>query len=145
MEYRKNIEYEAHCSRYIIHVVNYEILRRNSVGSRFDMGMQLVGNYFFNEKTAGNIKKCFDTIDRFQVARSGTKNLINLKNDKVVAAITGLGDVIVHWVKKGKKYSCDKVLRDFAMGFLSDLTARYVGKLGTKVMNCFQIHQFQLP
>ena len=52
----------------------------------------------------------------------------------MTAAITGLGDVIVNWMKQGKKYSCEKALRDFAMGFASDLAARYVCKFGAKAV-----------
>ena len=57
-----------------------------------------------------------------------------MKNAALTAAITGLGDVVVNWMKQGKKYSCGKALRDFAMGFLSDLATRYVCKFGKKAV-----------
>lgn len=37
-------------------------------------------------------------------------------------------------MKQGKKYSCEKALRDFSMGFLSDIAARYVSKFGAKAV-----------
>lgn len=61
------------------------------------------------------------------------ENIFDVKN-KTLAAITGLGDVVVNWMKQGKKYNCEKALKDFAMGFLSDIAARYVRKYGAKVV-----------
>ena len=37
-------------------------------------------------------------------------------------------------MKQGKKYSCEKALKDFAFGFASDLAARYVCKFGAKAV-----------
>ena len=36
-------------------------------GAVFDMGMQIVANYYFNSKTAGNFKASFDKVDWVQV------------------------------------------------------------------------------
>ena len=98
------------------------------------MGMQLVANYFFNSKTAGNFKASFDKINWWQVTVSGAQNLFTFKSKYLTAAITGFGDVIVNWMKQGKKYSCTKALRDFVFGFASDLAARYVCKFGAKAV-----------
>ena len=37
-------------------------------------------------------------------------------------------------MKQGKKYSCEKALREFAMGFVSNIAARYVSKFGAKTV-----------
>ncbi|WP_310602852.1 polymorphic toxin-type HINT domain-containing protein, partial [Anaerosporobacter sp.] len=44
------------------------------------------------------------------------------------------GDVVVNWMKQGKKYNCEKALKDFAMSFLSDIAARYVIKFGAEAV-----------
>ena len=111
------------------------VVAKLGTGALFDMGMQLVANYFFNSKTAGNFKASFDKINWGQVFVSGVENLFDYKNKALTAAVTGLGDVIVSWMKQGKKYSCEKALRDFAMGFLSDIAARYVCKFGAKAVS----------
>ena len=111
-----------------------ETVAKLGTGALFDMGMQLVANYYFNEKTAGNFKASFDKIDWLQVTASGVQSLFTFRSKSLTAAITGLGDVIVNWMKQGKKYSCGKALRDFAFGFLSDLAARYVCKYGKKAV-----------
>ena len=103
-------------------------------GALFDMGMQLTANYFFNSKTKGDFKASFNAINWWQVTVSAAKSLFTVKNAALTAAITGLGDVVVNWMKQGKKYSCGKALRDFAMGFLSDLATRYVCKFGKKAV-----------
>ena len=103
-------------------------------GALFDMGMQLTANYFFNSKTKGDFKASFNAINWWQVTVSAAQSLFTVKNAALTAAITGLGDVVVNWMKQGKKYSCGKALRDFAMGFLSDLATRYVCKFGKKAV-----------
>ena len=111
-----------------------QTIAKFGVGALFDMGMQLVANYFFNSKTAGNFKASFDKINWWQVTVSGAQNLFTFKSKYLTAAITGFGDVIVNWMKQGKKYSCTKALKDFAFGFASDLAARYVCKFGAKAV-----------
>ena len=111
-----------------------QTIAKFGVGALFDMGMQIVANYFFNSKTAGNFKASFDKINWWQVTVSGAQNLFTFKSKYLTAAITGFGDVIVNWMKQGKKYSCTKALRDFAFGFASDLAARYVCKFGAKAV-----------
>ncbi|WP_310602850.1 polymorphic toxin-type HINT domain-containing protein [Anaerosporobacter sp.] len=110
------------------------LVAKLGIGGLFDMGMQLVENYFFNDKTKGNFKASFNKVDWLQVLRSAGENLFDFKNKKLESAITALGDVVVNWIKQGKKYNCEKALKDFAMGFLSDIAARYVCKLGAKAV-----------
>jgi hypothetical protein len=109
-------------------------IAKMGTGALFDMGMQIVANYFFNSKTAGNFKESFSKVNWWQATRSGVESLFHFKSKTLTAAITGFGDVIINWMKQGKKYSCEKALKDFAVGFLSDLAARYVCKFGAKAV-----------
>ena len=43
-----------------------QTIAKFGVGALFDMGMQLVANYFFNSKISGNFKVSFDKIDWWQ-------------------------------------------------------------------------------
>ncbi len=110
------------------------VVAKLGTGALFDMGMQFVANYYFNSKTAGKFKASFHSINWWQVTSAGVQNLFHVKNKALEAVITGFGDVIVNWMKQGEKYSCEKALRDFAMGFLSDIAARYVSKFGAKAV-----------
>ncbi|WP_310605486.1 hypothetical protein, partial [Anaerosporobacter sp.] len=111
-----------------------QVLAKLGIGGLFDMGMQLVANYFFNDKTKGNFKASFNKVDWLQVLKSAGENLFDFKNKKLESAITALGDVVVNWMKQGKKYNCEKALKDFAMSFLSDIAARYVIKFGAEAV-----------
>ncbi|GEM_PF-4840505 len=48
------------------HIV-VETIVKLGTGAVFDMGMQIVANYYFNSKTAGNFKASFDKVDWVQV------------------------------------------------------------------------------
>lgn len=111
------------------------IIAKFSTGAIINIGVQFVANYFFNEKTMGDVGKFFKAINWWQVIRLGFESFIPSKGSELrMAAITGLFDVVVNWMTFGNNYSVGQALKDFAVGFVGDLASRYLTKYGPKAI-----------
>jgi hypothetical protein len=116
------------------------LLLKMATAGASDYMTQVAMNYFFNDATRGDISKSVATenINFVQVARSTVEGAIPWKTPGGKlgkAASTAVGDVISNYgesLVKGKEYTTEQAVTDFATGFISDLAGGEIGGLISK-------------
>jgi len=111
------------------------LIRQFGINAAADFLIQLFFEYLTNED--GDLGDALVNVDWLQVERSGAEGCISLKGTtgKVVkAGVTGAGDVIFKFTRKGKgeDYTVEDALQDFALGFTSDLAGGELSSLAAK-------------
>jgi RHS repeat-associated protein len=116
---------------------------------------QVAMNYFFDDKVQ-DIKQAISKVDKTDVARAALEGALPWKipgGRLGKAGAAALGDVITNYAKHkldGKEYSSDQMMKDFAVGFITnlggdgmgDLVAKYGEKKVKKMLNKLGIGEY---
>ena len=100
-----------------------------------DWFMQTAMNYYFNPQTAGNLAASASDVSKLQIVRSGLEGLLPWKTPGGRlgrAAISAIGDVTVKYFSDINGYSMNQAIKDFAVGFIGDLSGGGLGEIVSK-------------